>query len=74
MQLHDTIALLQDMPKQGLKRGQVGTLVEQWTDDVYEVEFSDNNGVTYAMAAIPAEQMLVLQWQPEKASNMPPAS
>ena len=34
------VALLQDLPEEGLVRGQVGTVVESWAPDVYEVEFS----------------------------------
>lgn len=45
------VALLEDMPEHGLVRGQVGTVVEAWAPGVYEVEFSDDNGRTYAMVA-----------------------
>jgi len=41
-------------------RGQVGTVVERLTDDVFEVEFVDDDGQTYAEIALPAEQLLVL--------------
>ena len=53
------VALLSDMPAQGLVRGQVGTVVEL-LDGAYEVEFSDNEGRTYAELALTADQLLVL--------------
>jgi hypothetical protein len=65
--LLDVVALTVDVPGKGLVRGQVGTVVEVLADGVFEVEFSDNNGRTYATAALPAEQLLVLHHQPVPA-------
>jgi hypothetical protein len=47
-----------------LYRGQVGTVVESLAPDVFEVEFSDNEGRTYASLALEAEQLLVLHHEP----------
>jgi hypothetical protein len=58
-QLLDVVALLSDLPAQGLLRGQVGTVV-QLLDDAYEVEFSDDEGKTYAELAVSPDQLLVL--------------
>ena len=58
------VALLEDLPEQGLVRGQVGTVVESWAPGVYEVEFSDDDGKTYAMAALKSEQLMRLHHQP----------
>ena len=49
--LLDVVALLSDVPAHGLLRGQVGTVVEL-LDDAYEVEFSDDEGKTYAELAL----------------------
>ena len=49
MKLLDTVALLEDLPERHLHRGQVGTVVERLRGDVYEVEFSDGEGRTYAL-------------------------
>lgn len=43
-----------------LGRGQVGTVVEELAPDAYEVEFSDDQGRTYALLAVRAEQLMVL--------------
>ncbi|HEX2623340.1 MAG TPA: DUF4926 domain-containing protein [Phototrophicaceae bacterium] len=66
MNLYDVVALLEDLPEHGLKRGQVGTLVEEWTPGVYKVEFSDTSGITYAMVALRADQLMTLYWHPTK--------
>lgn len=55
----DTIALAEDLPKYGLKRGDVGTIVEKWAPGVYEVEFSKENGEPYAMVDLRPEQILI---------------
>jgi len=47
-----------------LYRGQVGTVVELLVPDVFEVEFSDNEGRTYASLALKVEQLLVLHHEP----------
>lgn len=67
-QLLDVVALTIDLPDEGLQRGQVGTIVEQLADLVYEVEFSDTNGITYALVALKADQLMTLHYQPLKAS------
>ncbi len=48
--------------------GQVGTVVERLTDGVFEVEFVDDEGQTYAELALPAEQLLLLHHRRIKAA------
>ncbi|MHB8627869.1 MAG: DUF4926 domain-containing protein [Aggregatilineales bacterium] len=67
MKLYDMVALLEDLPAEGLKRGQVGTIVEIWQPDIYEVEFADTRGITYAMVALRSEQLITLYWHPDPA-------
>ena len=66
--LLDVVALTEDLPDGGLRRGQVGTVVEALAPGVFEVEFSDNDGHTYATLAVPAEKLLVLHHQPVKSA------
>ena len=63
----DVVALLADLPEHGLVRGQVGTVVEI-LDGAYEVEFSDDNGKTYAELALKANQLLLLHHRPQRAA------
>jgi hypothetical protein len=58
------VALVKDLPEEGLVRGQVGTVVESWAPGVYEVEFSDGDGKTYAMVALHADQLMRLHHEP----------
>lgn len=62
--LLDIVVLTQDLPNRGLRRGAVGTVVELLDNDVYEVEFSDNDGETYAELALRADQLIVLHYEP----------
>ena len=48
----DVVALVEDLADRGLRRGQVGTVVERLDDEVFEVEFCDNEGRTYATLAL----------------------
>jgi Domain of unknown function (DUF4926) len=68
MHILDVVALLEDLPERGLYRGQVGTIVEVLAPDVFEVEFNDNEGRTYATFALPANQLMILHHQPVKAA------
>jgi hypothetical protein len=58
------VALLEDVPKKGLLRGQVGTVVERLAPGVYEVEFSDDSGRTYASLALRTDQLMRLHHEP----------
>lgn len=60
------VALLDDMPERNLRRGQVGTIVEILAPDVYEVEFSDDEGRTYASLALPAAKLIRLHHEPAR--------
>jgi hypothetical protein len=66
-QLLDVVALLRDLPDESLVRGQVGTVVEL-LDGAYEVEFSDDEGKTYAMLAVRPDSLLVLHHRPQQAA------
>lgn len=68
IELLDVVALVVDRPNDGLVRGQVGTIVEELSSGVFEVEFSDDQGTTYAMAPLPADQLIVLHTTPVRAS------
>lgn len=57
------VALLQDIPEEGLLRGQVGTVVENLAAGVFEVEFGDDAGRTYASLALRADQLMQLHHQ-----------
>ena len=63
MKLLDTVALIEDMPSLNLYRGQVGTIVEEYKSDVFEVGFSDLQGRTYALETLNASQLILLRHQ-----------
>jgi len=64
IQLLDVVALTEDLPQYALCRGQVGTVVELLAPEVFEVEFCDNDGRTYASLAARADQLMVLLYRP----------
>jgi hypothetical protein len=62
LQLLDVVALRESLPEKNLFAGQVGTIVEELAPEVYEVEFSDDDGQTYAMLPLKSEQLLKLYY------------
>jgi len=65
IKLLDTVAILENLPKRKLKRGEVGTVVEILAADAFEVEFCDDEGKTYAEFALRGEQIVALHNQGE---------
>jgi hypothetical protein len=68
IKLLDVVALIEDLDTQGLRRGEVGTVVEQWNNDVFEVEFSDNSGKAYALTALRPNQLMKLHFRKDEAA------
>lgn len=65
MKLLDVVALTQNLPELGLHKGQVGTIIEIYEPTVFEVEFVDLKGKTYAVETLNAGQLMQLyhyQW------------
>ncbi|WP_198175172.1 DUF4926 domain-containing protein [Spirosoma telluris] len=60
LQLLDIVALLSELPDEKLSIGQVGTIVEELADNVYEVEFADSKGRTLTTCAVEAKDLLKL--------------
>ena len=68
IKLLDVVALTEDLPDRKLRRGQVGTVVELLDPGVFEVEFTDNDGHTFASLALKENQLLLLHYQPLEAA------
>jgi hypothetical protein len=68
IKLLDVVALIEDLASEGLRRGEVGTVVEQWKAGVFEVEFSDNSGKAYAFAALRPDQLMKLHFRKDEAA------
>ncbi len=68
IELLEVVALARDMPEAGLRRGQVGTVVEVLPPDAFEVEFSDDDGRAYASLAVRADRLIVLHYAPASSA------
>lgn len=64
MKVLDVVALTEDMPERHLQRGQVGTIVETLAPGVFEVEFADMEGRTYASVAVSEDKLMILHHGP----------
>jgi hypothetical protein len=63
MELLSVVAILKDVPEEGIVRGQVGTLVESLAPAVWLVEFSDTTGRTRALIEVREEEMVTLHYE-----------
>jgi hypothetical protein len=66
----DVVALTVDLPEHNLVRGQVGTVVEVHDPNTFEVEFSDDQGKTYAMLALSKDRIMKLHHEPVDAAQV----
>ncbi len=66
--LLDVVALTENMDSEGLRRGEVGTIVDEYRNGVFEVEFSDDSGRAYAFVALRPEQMMKLHFRKYEAA------
>ena len=59
-QLLETVALTHDIPTLGLRRGDVGAIVEVLAPEAFEVEFVAASGRTQALATLGASDIRAL--------------
>lgn len=52
MKQYDVVKIIKDDPNNELTKGQVGTILEVYEDNNYEVEISDKDGITLFLVAI----------------------
>ena len=72
IQMHDLVALLDELPARHfatgapltLPRGQIGTVVMTYDGSAFEVEFSDAHGRAFAMMPVPAGNLMLLHDAP----------
>ncbi len=61
IELLDTVALTTDVPALGLSAGEIRAVVEVLGDGAaFEVEFCDNDGTTYGLHTLRADQIVAL--------------
>lgn len=65
IEMLSVVALVEDLPEKGLRRGQASIAVDSCAPDVYEIEFSDDSGRTYASLALHANQFMRLRHAPD---------
>jgi len=56
----DLIVLLEELPAKGLPRGQVGRVIQEMESGVFEVEFSDQDGLPFAFLPLLEDKIMKL--------------
>ena len=69
-ELFDVIELLVDVPECALCSGNRGAIVHCYSDGVYEVEFSNEEGETVALCPLSADQF-ILVWRAKTQTWLP---
>ncbi|MBF2058093.1 MAG: DUF4926 domain-containing protein [Cyanobacterium sp. T60_A2020_053] len=59
-QLLDVIELLVDIPEFSLRKGEQGTILEDYEDGYFEVEFANKKGKTTALCTINQKNFMVV--------------
>jgi hypothetical protein len=76
IQMHDVVALLDDVPSKHfttgqpllLRRGQIGTVVMTYDGTAFEVELAGRDGRAYALLPVSAGKLMVLHESPVGAA------
>lgn len=61
IKLLDVVALTADLPQDNLQRGEIGTVVECYSGNAFEVEFVAEDGYTYALVTLRGDQLIPLR-------------
>lgn len=70
--LYDVVELLADLPEYRLYAGAQGTLVNQHTDNIFEVEFANDDGETVGLHSLSLTLFIVV-WRAEVQQWVPVA-
>ena len=68
--MFDVVELIVDAPEQGLYAGLQGTIVMRYPGEAYEVEFTDQAGVTRALLALRPHEFVVV-WRASAGAPVP---
>jgi Domain of unknown function (DUF4926) len=64
-ELFDVIELLTDLPEFSLRKGEQGTIIDDYEDGIFEIEFTNKKGETTALCSIPKDKFTVV-WSSQK--------
>lgn len=69
-ELFDVVELLVNLPDHNLQAGAQGAIVEQYSAQKYEVEFTNSAGETLALVVLPIHQFVVV-WRAASKTWVP---
>ncbi|KKI91818.1 hypothetical protein WQ54_12660 [Bacillus sp. SA1-12] len=62
MKQYDVVRIIKDDPNNEFTKGQVGTILEVYEDNNYEVEISDKDGITLFLGTISGDYLPQKRW------------
>lgn len=69
-ELFDVVEIIVDLPNENLRGGMRGTIIEDFSDGAYLVEFANEYGETLEMPALKATQFIVV-WRNATLEHVP---
>jgi len=69
IKLLDSVALLRNIPKKNLAKGQVGTVVELLDEGTYEIEFTNSRGETIQTLPLSKKDIILLHFESEATGS-----
>ncbi len=60
MKQYDVVSVTKDNPLEGITKGQIGTILEVFDENNFEVELCDNNGKTLFLGTLSKEFLSVI--------------
>ncbi|NHC43550.1 DUF4926 domain-containing protein [Bacillus sp. MM2020_1] len=60
MKQFDVVKITKDNPFEGITKGRIGTILEVYDDNHYEVEICDSNGKTLFLGALSRDYLKVV--------------
>ena len=64
MKLLDVVVLIKDLPDLGLRKGQVGTVIEVYEPGEFEIEFGDLQGKSYTLEILNTNELMQIHYSP----------
>lgn len=60
MNQFDVVKIIKDNPDEGITKRQIGTILEVYEDNHFEVEICDSEGITLFLGALPKDILKIV--------------
>jgi hypothetical protein len=61
MKQYDVVRIIKDIRSEGITKGQIGTILEVYHNNHFEVEICDKNGITLFLGALSGDILEIVK-------------